>query len=116
MKINSITKGLATVCLIFVGTILHGQKVVETSFKVSGVCHMCEDRIEKAVDIKGVKMADYDLDSQILSIAFNTQKISEEEIHTLLNKVGHDTEKSKASKEQYNSIHGCCKYREHENH
>lgn len=77
---------------------------------------MCEARIEKAVDVKGVKTADYDLDTHTLSIVFRADKISEEEIHKLLNAVGHDTEKSKASDEEYDQIHHCCKYREHEEH
>ena len=95
---------------------LSAQKVVETSFHVSGVCGMCEDRIEKAVDVKGVKQADYDLDTHTLSIAYNPKHISEDEIHQLLNAVGHDTEKSKATDEQYDTVHGCCKYREDADH
>lgn len=95
---------------------VQAQKTIETSFTVSGVCEMCEKRIESAVDVKGVKFAEYDLDTHTLTIAYNSKFITEDEIHALLNAVGHDTEKSKASDEQYNSVHDCCKYREHENH
>lgn len=112
---NSI-KTIAFACLIFASSNLQAQKNIETSFEVSGVCGMCEDRIEKAVDVKGVKMADYDVDSHILSIAYNSDKITEEEIHALLNEVGHDTEKSKATDEQYETVHSCCKYREDADH
>lgn len=90
-----------------------GQNTVETSFWVGGVCGMCEQRIENALDVKGIKYADYDLTSHTLTLAFKTKKISEEQIHKLLNDIGHDTAKSKASDEQYNNVHGCCKYRDH---
>ena len=98
------------------GAEVQAQKTVETSFEVSGVCGMCEDRIETALDVKGVKMADYDLDSHTLTIAYNPKKITEDKVHALLNAVGHDTEKSKATDEQYDTVHACCKYRKHEDH
>ncbi len=94
----------------------NAQKVIETSFNVSGVCEMCEARIEKAVDVKGVKSADYDLETHLLSIAYSPKRISEEKIHGLLNMAGHDTERSQALDEQYEAVHGCCKYREDADH
>ncbi len=95
---------------------MQAQKTIETSFEVSGICGMCEERIESAVDVKGVKYADYDLETHTLSIIYNPKHLTEDEIHGLLNAVGHDTEKSKASDEQYDSVHDCCKYREDGNH
>lgn len=92
------------------------KKTVTTSFEVGGVCEMCKARIERAVDVPGVKSANYDLSTHQLQITFLPGKISEEKIHLLLNEAGHDTAKSKASAEQYEKVHGCCKYREHENH
>ena len=81
-------------CCSFPAVSIKAQKTVETSFQVSGVCEMCKARIEKAVDVKGVKSADYDLDTHTLTIAYSSKKISESDIHQLLNEVGHDTEKS----------------------
>ncbi|NNC82215.1 MAG: heavy-metal-associated domain-containing protein [Flavobacteriales bacterium] len=114
---KTIFRTLLLAAILFVAPSIQAQdKIVETSFTVSGVCGMCEDRIEKAVDVKGVKYADYDLDTQTLSIIFNTQRITEEEIHQLLNEVGHDTERSMATDEQYNTVHACCKYRDQDEH
>ena len=87
-------------------------KKVKASFEDSGVCGMCEERIEKALDVKGVLMADWDLDTHQLQVVFKPKQISENRIHELLNEVGHDTTKSKASDAQYDGLHGCCKYRE----
>ena len=92
------------------------KEVKTIKFHVDGICGMCEERIENALDVKGVKYADWDRNNHLCEVAFRTDKISEEEIHTLLNNAGHDTEKSKASDEAYGNIHECCKYREQEHH
>lgn len=92
------------------------KEVIKIAFKVEGICGMCEERIENALSVKGVKSADWDLQTNVCTVVYRTDKISEEEIHKLLNEVGHDTEKSKASEEQYSGIHSCCRYREEQDH
>ncbi|MCB0760542.1 MAG: heavy-metal-associated domain-containing protein [Flavobacteriales bacterium] len=94
-------------------SIAQDNKPVSVEFTVGGVCEMCEKRIEKAVDVPGVIYADYNLENHKLSLVYKPKKISEDQIHKLLNEAGHDTEKSKASDEQYAKIHSCCQYREH---
>lgn len=102
-----------TLILLFLTTNSFAQsKVVDETFWVGGVCGMCEDRIEKALDLKGIKMADYDHEKQELHVVYKTSKITRQQIDKALNAVGHDTATSKASDEQYNGIHGCCKYRD----
>lgn len=88
------------------------KNIGRAQFHVSGICAMCESTIENAVDVKGVIAADYNLETGILDITFKLNKISEEQIHQLINEAGYDTEKSKASDEQYSRVHSCCKYRE----
>jgi mercuric ion binding protein len=90
------------------------QKPVTTTFTVMGVCEMCTKRIENAVDVKGVRSAEYNLSEHLLTITYSPDKIAIEKIHFLINEVGHDTSLSKASDEKYAKIHGCCNYREHE--
>lgn len=90
------------------------KRPVTITFWVGGVCEMCKERIEHTVDVPGVKSADYNLSSHELTITYSPKKISEKEIHALLNKAGHDTSASMATDEAYGLIHGCCKYREHE--
>ena len=88
------------------------QKKAEIEFQVSGVCGMCETRIEKALDVPGVIMAEWDVETKKAKVAYKTKVISEEQIHQLIANVGHDTEKIKATDEAYANMHGCCKYRE----
>ena len=93
---------------------INAQAVDSTKFKVEGVCGMCKERIEKTVKIKGVKSAIWDVDSHILSLKYDKTKVDILEIHEKLVSVGHDTDLKKATKEAYNALHGCCKYRDEE--
>jgi copper chaperone CopZ len=94
----------------------NNKKPITTTFWVAGVCGMCEQTIENAVDVKGVIKADFVLASNLLTITYKPNKISETQIHSLLNEVGYDTEKSTCTTEQYKRVHGCCQYRELEKH
>ena len=90
------------------------KKVTETSLKVDGVCDMCKERIESALDTTGVKFAEWDLNTKILKIAYRKDKYSIEDISKILALVGHDTEKIKATDEAYSLVDACCKYRDPE--
>lgn len=103
---------LTLVALIFSASLFSQSTTKTIKFKVDGVCGMCKERIESALDVKGVKYASWDKNTHICEVVFKTDKISEEKIHQLVAGVGHDTEKVKASSEAYNKVHGCCKYRE----
>jgi periplasmic mercuric ion binding protein len=108
--------------LVFFGLILstalfaQTPRTITTSFHVSGICGLCETTIEKAMDVKGVVVADFNLDNNELTVTYKPKKITEDQLHALLNEVGYDTEKSKATEEQYAKTHDCCKYREQEKH
>ncbi len=81
-----------------------------TKFKVYGNCGMCEKRIEKAAKIKGVTLADWDIDTKILTVQFDETKVKPGKIHDAVAAVGHDTDKVRAKDKVYNKLHSCCKY------
>lgn len=99
---------LATLCLAGTCSTVQGQtsskakskKIVETSFWVEGDCLGCKKVIEGCLDAKGIKYANYDVESRTLKVAFNPKHITEEKIHAMLNAIGRDTGKSKCSAEQ----------------
>ena len=84
----------------------------ELTFGVSGICGMCENRIEAAFDQKGIVAADYNLDTKKIHVVYKAKKWNEESLHKLATGVGHDTDKYKATEEAYANMHGCCKYRD----
>ncbi len=80
---------------------------------VDGVCMMCENRIEKqAIDKKGIKLADWNLENRTLKLVYNEKHISVDEIHKFIASIGHDTKKKIASDEAYSLLDPCCKYRD----
>jgi copper chaperone CopZ len=82
------------------------------SFKVSGTCNMCKERIEKALDKPGIKSAKYDIASETVTVTFVPKKLEAIQLHNLVAIAGHDTEMVKASEQAYENLPECCKYRE----
>lgn len=81
-----------------------------TKFKVYGNCGMCEKRIEGAAKIEGVTLADWDVDTKMLTVILDVKKVKPRDIHKAVAAVGHDTDKEKATDEVYAALHGCCQY------
>ncbi len=80
-------------------------------FKVAGNCGMCENRIEKAATaVEGVSAAEWDKDTKMIEVTFDADKTTGKKIQEAIAKVGHDTEKVKASDETYEKLPSCCKY------
>lgn len=95
--------------------VLSAKKVVTEVIHVDGVCGMCKERIEEAVNsLKGIKLADWSEYSKELIVRYNKTKTTNDEIQQKVASIGHDTEKYKASDAVYDQLHGCCKYRDPE--
>ena len=102
--------------LIFIILVSKGvlSQTTKISLQVAGVCDMCKDRIENALDVKGVKTANWSVKTKICNITYNNEKITEKEIHEILASVGHDTQKCRASDDVYNNLYHCCHYKRSE--
>lgn len=83
----------------------------QITFAVGGNCDMCKERIEEALDIKGIYQAIYDLNNKKIFIIYNSAQFKEIQIHNIIASVGHDTEQVKADDLVYNNLPDCCKYR-----
>lgn len=91
------------------------KKNAKVSFNVDGVCMMCKSRIEKAaLNCKGVKYAQWNVQTHELKLIVDERKTDVKTIQQNIANVGHDTKAIKASKEAYDGLHTCCKYREEE--
>jgi periplasmic mercuric ion binding protein len=98
---------------LFTLTSFAQSKVVNANIKVYGNCMMCKNRIETALDKKGVKLAKWDTKTKNLEVVYNSDKITEQQIHEIIASVGHDTDKVKAKDEVYAALPFCCLYRDH---
>ena len=82
------------------------------TLKVEGLCGMCKTRIENtAKEVNGVTKAEWNRDTKMLTLEFDSAKVKMETISKAIAKAGHDTEKDKADDGVYDGLPGCCKYR-----
>lgn len=92
------------------------EELVNATFTVYGNCGMCKKRIEKAaLSVDGVKEANWDVETKVLSIKFSDITFGENNysINTVSEKIaaaGHDTQFNEASEDVYNALPGCCQY------
>ena len=107
-------KKLITVIVLCIGMFTFSQnKNAKANIEVDGVCGMCKERIEKAaISTKGVKSAVWSIETHELKLIYDERKTDLKIISKKLASVGHDTKEVKATEEQYQSVHPCCKYRD----
>ena len=87
------------------------RNIIETEFKVLGLCGMCKDRIERAAySVRGVRSASWDQQKNMLTVNYRANRTSQEEIERAIAKAGHDTENFITDEETYKNMHHCCKY------
>lgn len=99
------------VTILFLTALVFGQKTDTTiTFKVWGNCDMCKRTIEGSLDVKGVKSVDWDKNTKIISVTYNSQKINEEKIHELIAASGYDTDKKRGDDKAYQRLSSCCHY------
>jgi outer membrane receptor for ferrienterochelin and colicin/copper chaperone CopZ len=108
---------LLLLCLVFANQVIFAQDVknrtiTSSTFKVFGACDQCKNRIEKVLKIKGIKMANWDVDTQILALEYSPSQISIEKIQNKILSVGHDLVDKKAKDIIYSELPDCCHYRE----
>lgn len=118
-------KALLILSIFLIGFSVQSQekeknKNAKVAFEVDGICGMCKKRIEKAcLKTKGVKFASWNVETHQLSLILDERKTSITTVQKSVLAVGHDViidKKTKlvATNEAYNSVHGCCKYRDEE--
>ena len=89
------------------------SKTSRAQFTVLGECEMCKDRIEKATfKVKGVKYSSWSIPKNKLSIIYNSNKVSLNDIKKQIAETGHDTDEITATDAAYENLHHCCKYRD----
>ncbi len=80
------------------------------SFKVTGICGNCKERIESAaLDVKGVKKAEWDIQTDML-VLVGSSKMDKQKVAKALAKAGHKSELATADPKGYAKLPGCCQY------
>lgn len=80
------------------------------SVKIYGNCGMCESTIEKAGNIKKVAQVDWDKDTKMATLIYDTSKTTQEEILKRIALAGYDSDQFLAPNDVYAQLPGCCQY------
>ena len=78
--------------------------------KIYGNCEMCKKTIEKAGNLKKVAKVDWNVDSKMATITFDSTKTNPAEIIKRIAAVGYETDQFPASNTAYNQLPKCCQY------
>jgi len=78
--------------------------------KVYGNCGMCETTIETTGNVKKVAKVDWDKDTKMAILTYDSTKTNQDEILKRIALGGYDSDKFLAPDAAYNKLPGCCKY------
>ncbi len=82
----------------------------EVKIQTSAECGSCKTRLEDVLNYtKGVKFAELNLDDKILTVGFNSKKISLDEIKKIISETGYDADNVKANPKSIDRLPTCCK-------
>jgi len=100
-------------CLFFIlpGLKSFAENDTIVTFKVYGACDICKLRIETAAKGKGVTSAIWNVDTKMLTLAYDPLKTTSEKVQNRIVEAGHDVDNKKANDAVYNALPACCKYR-----
>lgn len=78
--------------------------------KIYGNCGMCESVIEKAGNVKKVAQVDWNKDTKMASITYDSTKTNQDEILKRIALAGYDSDKFLAPDDVYAKLPECCQY------
>ena len=77
---------------------------------IYGNCGMCENTIETAGNFKKLAKVDWDKNTKLATITYDSEKTSKNEILKRIALAGYDNENFLAPDDIYGNLHGCCQY------
>ena len=97
-----------TLVLVSVGSFAQTSK--KQTVKVWGECGMCKKTIEKAAKEAGASSANWNVESKMLTVAYNEKQTDLTKIEKSVAAAGYDTKNFTANDEAYKGLHACCQY------
>ena len=113
MKTSALGSLTVMIFLTFLTTAFTSIVTTDKSatFKVYGGCPMCVERIQDAaLENEHVKSADWNLETKMINVVYDEDKVSLQEIHESIAAVGHDTDLVRAPDKKFRKLPECCKY------
>lgn len=109
---NIVSKISAATLLLFSSSSCNAQiKNAKTEIvKIYGNCEMCEKTIETAGNVKKVANVEWNKDSKLATITYDSIKTNQDEILKRIALAGYDSDKFLAPDDVYSKLAGCCQY------
>ncbi len=109
---NLITKFSATIILLLSFSSCNAQvKNAKTeTVKIYGNCEMCEKTIETAGNVKKIAQVDWNKDTKMATITYDSTKTNQDEILKRIALAGYDSDKFLAPDDVYSKLAECCQY------
>ena len=96
--------------LLATGLYAADGKFETIKIKTSSQCGECKEIIEEALAFeKGVKTAELDVETKIVTVTYKKNKTSPEKIRKAISKVGYDADDVTADPKAYSKLDACCK-------
>jgi copper chaperone CopZ len=110
-KMKSSTLLIAsTLLLSFMACSTQIKNAATKNIVISGNCAMCESSIEKAGNVKGVSQIEWNQDTKIATMTYDSAKTNQDEILKRIALAGYDSEQFLAPDDAYAKLPECCQY------
>lgn len=112
MKLLNFITATVAVIMLFSNTALtqNISNAKTQTVKIYGNCGMCEKTIEKAATQKGTTKAEWDKDTKMAKIVFDSTKTTLDDVLKRVAAAGYDSDKFRAPDDVYANLNGCCQY------
>lgn len=109
---KTISKFLAAIAVVFSVPSCNAQlkKVKTENVKIFGNCEMCEKTIETAGSLKKVAKVDWNQNSKMATIQYDSTQTTVDEILKRIALAGYDSDKFLAPDNVYKKLPECCQY------
>jgi periplasmic mercuric ion binding protein len=86
-----------------------GNTKQTVEIQTNAECGTCKKIIEKELNyVKGITFADLDVPSKVLTVKFNSSKITLEDIRIRITKIGYNADDLKADPSAQSELPACC--------
>jgi periplasmic mercuric ion binding protein len=103
-------KKLIFILIAMMGSHFVSAQTDSVKIMTSALCSECKERIEHDLSFeKGVKSSSVDLDSNVVTVIYNSKKTDPQKIRLAITKIGYDADTLKADLKAFNKLPECCR-------
>ena len=110
MKLISKIFVAITILLSFTSCNAQIKNAKTETVKIYGNCDMCEKTIEKAGNLKKMAKVDWNVDTKMATLTYDSKKTNQDAILKRIALSGYDSDKFLAPDNAYSKLPGCCQY------